>query len=245
LPYNAIGRARRAVTMETPMQRNKRSIPLYSLFLVFLGSFLTGLTYIFLPMTGVPLDREFPVSFIVYVTCICLVVAIVFSILKSRGWRLSDIGFKRPSRNMMLMGVLFFALSAFVVYPITMLINKTLGVAIKGMDYTISSMGDVVVAILICALIGPMAEEILYRGFLIKVAQQKIANKWLLGVLAISCFSIIHVFYFGIGGMIFITFWAVLPVFLFIYYDNIYPGYIMHALNNLLAYLLIPLFFGG
>jgi membrane protease YdiL (CAAX protease family) len=69
-----------------------------------------------------------------------------------------------------------------------MLINKTLGVEIKGMDYTISNMGDVMAAILVC---------------------------------------------------------AVLPVFLFIYYDNIYPGYIMHALNNLLAYLFIPLFLGG
>ena len=146
---------------------------------------------------------------------------------------------------MMFMGVLFFALVVLVVWPITMLVNRALGVEIKGMDYTINNIGDVVVAILICAVIGPMAEEILFRGFLIKVAQQKITNEWLLGVLAILCFSIIHVFYFGIGGMIFITFWAVLPVSLFIYYDNIYPGYMMHALNNLWAYLFVPLFFTG
>ena len=194
---------------------------------------------------GIHLDRKFPVSFIIYVTCVCLAVAIVVSILKSRGWKMSDIGFKRPSRNMIFMGILFFALSALVVYPITMLINKTLGVEMKGMDYTINDIGDVIVAILICSVIGPMAEEILFRGFLIKVAQQTITNKWLLGVLAILCFSIIHIFYFGIGGMISITFWAVLPVSLFIYYDNIYPGYIMHALNNLLAYLFVPLLLRG
>jgi len=222
--------------------QNKKHIPLSSLFLVFLGSILTGLTYIALSGIGIPLDREFPMSFIVYVTCVCLTVAIVVSVLKSKGWQMSDMGFKRPSRKMMFMGVLFFVLAALVVYPITMLINSALGVEIKGMDYAINSIGDVIAAILVCAVIGPMAEEILFRGFLIKVAQQKISNKGILGVLAIFCFSIIHVPYFGIGGMILITFWAVLPVSLYIYYDNIYPGYIMHSLNNLLAYLFVPLF---
>ena len=143
------------------------------------------------------------------------------------------------------MGVLCYPLSAFVIYPMSMLINKALGVQMRGMDFTINSFGDAMVAIFICAVIGPMVEEILFRGFLIKVAQQKIKNKWLVGVLAIFCFSLIHVTYFGIGGMIFITFWAVIPVSLFIYYDNIYPSYVMHALNNLLAYFIIPFLLRG
>jgi membrane protease YdiL (CAAX protease family) len=64
------------------------------------------------------------------------------------------------------------------------------------------------------------------------------------GVLAVLSFALIH-FPFGAAGMIFITLWVILPVFLFLYYDNIYPGYLMHALGNLWAFLFVPILFGG
>jgi len=155
---------------------------------------------------------------------------------------MNDIGFKRPNRNMMLIGLFFLAIGMFVVFPISMLINKALDVEMKGIDYTIKNIGDVLVAVLACSVIGPLGEEILFRGFLIKVAQQKITNKWIVGILALLSFTVIHI-PFGIGGMIFIALWAILPIFLFIRYDNIYPGYIMHALGNLWAFLFVPLFF--
>lgn len=141
------------------------------------------------------------------------------------------------------MGLLFLAIGMLVVFPISMLINKALGVEMKGIDYSIRNVGDVLVAILVCSVIGPIGEEILFRGFLIKVAQQKITSKSILGIIAVLSFAVIHVLPFGIGGMIFITLWAILPVFLFIRYDNIYPGYIMHALGNLWAFLFVPLLF--
>jgi membrane protease YdiL (CAAX protease family) len=220
-----------------------RYIPLYSLFLVFLGSVLTSLTYRVMPYIGIQLERRFPTGFVVYVTCVCLAVVIVISILKTRGWKMSDIGFKRPKRNMIFMGLLFLAIGMFVVFPISLLINKALGVEMKGIDHSIENVGDVLVAILVCSVIGPLGEEILFRGFLIKVAQQKITNKWILGTIALLSFAAIHVLPFGIGGMVFIILWAILPVFLFVHYDNIYPGYIMHALGNLWVFLFIPLLF--
>ena len=108
--------------------QNKKHIPLYCIFLVFLGSIFTGLTYVLLPSFGVQLGRKFPTSFIVYVICVSLAVAIVVAFIKTRGWKMRDIGFKKPSRKMILMGVLCFPLSAFVIYPMSMLINKALGV---------------------------------------------------------------------------------------------------------------------
>jgi len=226
-------------------RKNMRYIPIYSLFLVFLGSILTSLTYRITPYMGIQLEGKFPTGFIVYVICVWLAVAIVISILKTRGWNMSDIGFNRPNRNMIFMGLLFLAVGMFIVFPISMLINKVLGVEMKGADYSIQNVGDVLVAILACSVIGPMGEEILFRGFFIKIAQQKITNKWILGILALLSFAVIHVLPFGIGGMIFITLWTILPIFLFIRYDNIYPGYIMHALGNLWAFLFVPLLFRG
>jgi len=224
--------------------QNKRFIPIYSLLLVFLASMLTSLTYRTLPYFGIHLEKKFPIGFVVYVIFVCLVVAIVVSILKTRGWKMSDIGFKRPNKNMMLIGLLFLAIGMFVIFPISMLINKALHVEMKGIDYTIKNVADVLVAVLACSVIGPLGEEILFRGFLIKVAQQKITNKWVVGILALLFFAVIHI-PFGIAGMIFITLWAILPIFLFMYYDNIYPGYLMHALGNLWAFLFVPLLFRG
>ena len=79
------------------------------------------------------------------------------------------------------MGLLFLAIGMLVVFPISMLINKALGVEMKGIDYSIRNVSDVLVAILVCSVIGPIGEEILFRGFLIKVAQQKITSKSILG----------------------------------------------------------------
>ena len=222
--------------------QNKRFIPTHSLLLVFLASILTSLTYLTLPHFGIHLEKKFPTVFVVYVIFVWLGVAIVLSILKTRGWKMSDIGFKRPNRNMILMGLLFLAIGMCIVFPISLLINKALDVEMKGIDYTIKNIGDVLVAVLACSVIGPLGEEILFRGFLIKVAQQKITNKWILGILALLSFAAIHI-PFGIAGLVFITLWAILPIFLFIRYDNIYPGYIMHALGNLWAFLFVPLFF--
>jgi len=224
-------------------QANKTYLPMYSLSLAFLGSILTSLTYRVIPYFGIQLERRFPTGFVVYVTCLSLAVLIVISILKTRGWKMSDIGFKKPNSSMILMGLLFLAIGMLVVFPISMLINKALGLEMKGIDYSIRNLGDVLVAILVCSVIGPIGEEILFRGFLIKVAQQKITSKSILAIIAVLSFAVIHVLPFGIGGMIFITLWAILPVLLFIRYDNIYPGYIMHALGNLWAFLFVPLFF--
>jgi len=222
--------------------KNKRFIPIYSLLLVFLASILTSLTYLTLPSFGIHLEKKFPTGFVVYVIFVWLGVATVVSLLKTRGWKMSDIGFKRPNRNMILMGLLFLAIGMCIVFPISLLINKALDVEMQGIDYTIKNIGDVLVAVLACSVIGPLGEEILFRGFLIKVAQQKITNKWILGILALLSFAAIHI-PFGIAGLVFITLWAILPIFLFIRYDNIYPGYIMHALGNLWAFLFVPLFF--
>lgn len=221
---------------------DKKLIPMYSLLVVFLASILTSLVYLILSCLGVDTERKFPTGFIVYVSFVCLTVAIVVSILKTRGWKMSDVGFKRPDRNMMLVGLLFLAIGMIVVFPITVLINQALDVEMKGIDYTINSVGDVLVAVLACSVIGPLGEEIIFRGFLIKVAQQKITNRMTVGILALLSFTVIHI-PFGVAGMIFITLWAILPIFLFMHYDNIYPGYLMHALGNLWAFLFVPLLF--
>jgi membrane protease YdiL (CAAX protease family) len=222
-------------------EQNKQPIPLYWLPLVFMGYALLCVYYSSMRAFGIPVQGKFPMGFVVYGAFTWVAVAFVLLVLKTRGWTLRDIGFKKPTGKMLLMGPMFFAIAAFIVYPLTMLINKAFGFAFTGMNYSISSALDVFVAVFFCALIIPMGEEILFRGVLIKIAQQKIKNNWLAGALAVLCFSAIHIYYFGVGGMIFITFWAVLPVFLFIRYDNIYPGYVMHFLNNLWAYLFVHL----
>jgi len=216
-------------------------VPLHWLFLVYLGYALTCLLYPAATLLGIPVTRGFPMGFIVYGTCTCMAAAILLLALKRRGWTLDYIGFKKPSGKSMLMGLLYWVIGAFVLYPLVMLVNKACGFSFSGMGYTIHNAFDVFVAVFFCALLGPLGEEILFRGILIRIAQHNIANRWMVGALAVVCFAIIHVGYFGVGGMIYITFWAVLPVSLFMCYENICPGYVMHVANNLWAYLVVRL----
>jgi len=146
------------------VSQNKKHVPLYWLLLVFMGYALLCVYYSTMRAFGLPVQGKFPMGFVVYGACTWIAVAFVLPVLRTRGWTLQDIGFKKPTGKMLLMGPLFFAIAAFIVYPLTMLTNKTFGFAFTGMNYRISSAFDVFVAVFIIALIIPMGEEILFRG---------------------------------------------------------------------------------
>ncbi len=54
-----------------------------------------------------------------------------------------------------------------------------------------------------------------------------------------ALFALIHLPNFGVAGTIFISAWGLLPAILRLRYDNLSGAVLMHALNNLFAYVVV------
>jgi membrane protease YdiL (CAAX protease family) len=115
--------------------------------------------------------------------------------------------------------------------------------AYQGIAFQVDRTINLVVATLVCVLIGPLGEEILYRRFLLGWLWGRLRNPWLASLLATFIFTIVHVPGFGLRGSLYILFWTPLVAALFIWRRSIYPGYEAHLVNNFVAYVLVPVLF--
>ena len=178
--------------------------------------------------------------FLVYVGFNCLVIAAGWLLLRNRlSWR--DIGFTHFRWGDLGLGAAAAFIGVFLVYPAAMLLAGALGIeGMKGMNYSLADPLNIISAVLMASLIGPLAEDILFRGFLLSLLGAKIRQKWLTGIIGVFLFTAIHIFYFGWGGVLFILLWSPLSVGLFLWRKSIYPCLVLHVLNNLTAYVLIP-----
>ena len=151
--------------------------------------------------------------------------------------------FKFPSSRDWLLAVLAFIIAAFIVWPITSIINNSLGIPIKGMNYDISNVKVIILVVFFAIITAPFVEEILYRGLGIGYLIARGVPPWLAGAITVIIFAVIHIPYFGFGGAIFIIFWGILPTTLRLYTNNLTPGLILHVINNIWAYIVVAFLF--
>lgn len=234
------------VTAESESDFALSQLPMATLLVAFLPLLLTSLLFRLLTLIGKPLlasIRAYPLGgFIAYVACVWLVVGMGWGYLRRRGAAWRDLGFANFRLRDMAWAVLGTLVGIFVVFPLSQALARWLELpAIRGMGYHLDSPADVLIAISICALIGPLGEEILYRGFLLGLLWAKLGRAWLAGLLATMIFALLHIPGFGLAGALFILLWTPLAVTFFLWRRSIYPPYAMHVLNNLFAYVLVPL----
>ena len=178
--------------------------------------------------------------FIVYVLFNCLVITAGVSAFHRRlQWR--DIGFCNFRWKDLSLGTAAAAAGVFIVYPAAMLLAGAIGLErMKGMDYSLNDPANIISAVLIASIIGPLAEDIIFRGFLLSFLREKYRRTWLTAAGGVLIFTSVHVFYFGWSGVLFILLWTPLSVGLFIWRKSIYPCLVLHMLNNITAYVLVP-----
>jgi membrane protease YdiL (CAAX protease family) len=219
-------------------------LPLPAILAVFAPILLTQLVGVLLrpQMKSLAAFPMFP--FLVYAFCNWIVIAVGYVLLRRHGITWLDIGFRnfRPSDFIYALGATL--LELFAIYPVAMLVAALLGLEeMTGMSYSLTTPINVVNAILFPVLLVPLTEDIIFRGFLLSVLCQRIRSLWLVGFVGVLMFAIIHVPYFGWTGAIFLLLWIPLSVLLFFGRESIYPPYVMHVLNNLFAYVAVPLLF--
>jgi membrane protease YdiL (CAAX protease family) len=223
---------------------SKLSMP--TVLVAFLPVLLTRFLFRVSILIGKPLSgsiRAYPLGgFIVYVACVWLVVGVGWAYLHRKGATWRDLGFTNFCLRDMAWAVLAALFGLFVVFPMSQGLARWLRLpVIQGIRYHLESPADLLIAISICTLIGPLGEEILYRGFLLGLLWAKLGRAWLAGLLTTLIFALVHIPGFGLAGALFILLWTPLVVILFVWRRSIYLPYVVHVLNNTFAYVLVPL----
>jgi hypothetical protein len=63
------------------------------------------------------------------------------------------------------------------------------------------------------------------------------------GGAVVVAFAIIHLPNFGAGGAVFVLLWGTLPTGLRLSFDDISGAWLLHLLNNAVAYVVVPIAF--
>jgi uncharacterized protein len=220
-------------------------LPLVAALVVFVPIILTSLTPVLLRPVTAPIIAAYPAfPFLLYAIWSWALIVIGYFALRrwGIGWR--DIGLAHFRWRDVGWGVLAALVGIFLVYPLSNGILMGLGLgALQSRPISVIGPLNLVSAILFPALLVPVAEEVIFRGFLLEMLQAKFQQKWIAGLLGGLMFVLIHVPLFGWSGMLlYLLLWTPLPVVLYLWRKSLYPSSIMHILNNTFGYVIAQLF---
>jgi membrane protease YdiL (CAAX protease family) len=222
-------------------------VPLPAILVVFAPIVLTSLTYMSMSAHARSVLAARPMSgFLIYMAWNWVVICSGYLLVRRLNITWKDLGFTNFRLRDMGLAVMGALIGLCVVYPLSTFIVKLLGLPpMHGMNYSLTDVVDIVSALVTTVLLGSLAEDILFRGFLLSTLRVRIRNLWCVGSIGVIMFTLIHLPHFGWAGIIFILLWSPLTVGLFLLRRSIYPSYVMHVLNNLFAYVIVPLFLRG
>ncbi len=174
-----------------------------------------------------------------------IAVVILYFLLKRQGLNLAAIGF-RGTLNFQGIAFSFLGLiAAFILYPAIEAALSPLGIPMfwrggASSALHLSTVPDILLISICAVVIGPIAEEIVFRGYILNAFVQRSKTIIAAYIWSALIFASAHLFV-GPGTIVFIFFWSFIPSFLFLKFGNLYPGSCMHILNNLLTYIVFPL----
>ncbi len=179
----------------------------------------------------------------VYVVGVALAVGILWRLLRQRGLDAATIGLQG---RLSLSSVGLALLATLVGSALYLAAEAGLGLLGIGMYWVPKSTHlvlrnglDLVVTLLFAVILGPLCEEILFRGYLVTLFRDRGFGILGAATLAGLAFTSTHV-YLGPGIMVFIFFWSFLPALLYWRTRSLYPAILFHMLNNFLAYIVVP-----
>jgi len=230
----------RELSMPSELLRDKvrrlsRLSPLYML-LVFVPSLLTTVYW------GVWSPR-FPDVFVVYALSSWITVAALYARLRRLSLSQEVFLFTRPQPRDWMLALAAFLIGVFGAYPIAQLVSTALGVPMRYVEFSITSIESLLTVFFYSVVTAPFAEEILFRGLGVGYLVARGVSPLLSGALTLVGFAFIHLPPYGLGGVLFILLWGTLPTMLRLWRNSLTPGWLMHVMNNLLVYILLPLSF--
>ncbi|MCJ7459629.1 MAG: CPBP family intramembrane metalloprotease [candidate division Zixibacteria bacterium] len=176
-----------------------------------------------------------------------IAVGVLYLLLKERGLNLKDIGLKGKLSLPSLGYALIAVIVAFILYPSIEALLKTMSVSMfwrpeKVTPLKLISVFDFLLVLLFAVILGPIVEEIIFRGYIFTAFLQRMKKPIFAFFLSALIFTSVHIF-LGPGVMVFIFFWSFIPAYLYLKFNSLYPAILFHMVNNFIAYIVFPLFF--
>lgn len=181
-------------------------------------------------------------AFLIYTVGQGVAAIALTALAKSRGVGVRDLGFRRGLTKK---GALFAVGGWFTAFWLYYLIEKLAGLV--GIDMfwnesnflALDSPWKVAIVIVATLIVAPLAEEMVYRGYVLQALLERVRAPSA-AVLSALVFSSIHIG-IGIGLAVYTFFGALLLAYLYVKFKSVYPCVLMHLMNNIVAYIVIPL----
>ena len=224
--------------------RERKGIAITGLFIAFLLPML--LTAILIGLSHIINLEIFKAEFgpqIAYTIANFAVLILVVALLRKLGIQLKNVGFNfRITSKDIFLALGFFVAGVFL-FLLLDYIFAQLGMSMKIMEYHITGFSDVVILLIYAMIAAPLCEETFFRVYGITCLQGLTNRTWLAVLVSLIGFGLIHLPSFGLRGFIEIgLIWGILPSTLYLWKKNIYLCFMMHSLNNLFFYIIVPLY---
>jgi membrane protease YdiL (CAAX protease family) len=176
----------------------------------------------------------------IYTLACWLAVAAAWRWSRLRGVRAQVFAFRPPAGRDWLGAVAGTAAGILMVWPASQWVAHLLGAPVRGMTFDLHQPSVLAIVVVWAIVTAPICEEILFRGLAVAYLQARGWPAWAVALASCVVFAAIHVPHFGLGLAIFILPWSGILMFLRLWRGSLTPGWMMHALNNVIAYLVIP-----
>lgn len=212
----------------------------------FVGLLICYLGIIYVPAIlkyFLPFDDDVLLKFLrISVFQILLCAGVLYYVVKVEKRKLSSIGFKkfRPVKDT-LWGLLGFILGG-ISFGVTGYL-----VAIWGLDSTMEGVQKLMEYPMWfrigCALLAGTTEEVLFRTYPIERLKEWSGSIWFAGLISIVLFAALHIPFWSMGGAFQIGIGSILWTLIYIKTRSIWPMIIMHVINDLFAFVALPMMF--
>ncbi|MBN2041520.1 MAG: CPBP family intramembrane metalloprotease [Spirochaetes bacterium] len=185
-----------------------------------------------------------PLALFIYGTAAFVAAIILTLFLKKKGLSLKELGYKNKiSIKMIIYSVIAFIIGL-ILYSFISSLMSLLNIPMmwnSNLAVSISTSSDIIFTFIGATFLGIIGEDTIFRGYLLSMFRERIDLKWSV-ILSVLIFAVIHL-YFGPGVTVWIIPWAFMSCYLFIKFDSIYPCMLFHFLNNLVAYIILPIIY--
>ena len=168
--------------------------------------------------------------------------AITLRFLSRRGIGMSDLGLGTGIRASWIAYAIGGFIIAIFLYPAVEAIVRAIGVGMfwwgDGRFKYLSAL-DWCLAVVAAVLMAPVIEEIFFRGYLLRAFLERTENAPAAICLSSLVFMSVHAL-MGPGILIYVFLWSLIPAYLYLRTGSLYPAMLMHALNNVFAYVVLP-----
>jgi len=236
------------------LTETSKKLPVWWLFvLVPMGIVLTTLAYKFFRLEilefktflGISQGRIF--SLLLYTFSTGIAVAFYFLLLKNKGLSFHKAGYRYSiSRKGLIYSLICVSIAIFC-YPLIESFLKLLHIPMYWGDrisFPVQQKEnqDIYWGVLSAVILAPLTEDTIFRGYVVEMLKERM-SKWYAIILSSLIFALVHLQFFGPGLTVYMLVWSILTCFLYVKFDNIYPSLIFHALNNIWAYIFVPMIF--